>query len=359
MTASCPTQPPLGGQNSDHAAAYWLSRMKSEEVTNEDCMAFRSWHAASEANALAYAKAEGAWAIFDGASDDPMLQALRASALASGPPVRKRWPRAVAAIAASLIIAIGSAWLTTMQSPEGSELAVRDQRAYEEYFTKKGENRTLSLADGSKVTLNTDSVVRIAYTADRRLVYLLRGQALFEVAKHAGRPFIVDAGDQMVTALGTVFEVRIDHKLTKVTLIEGKVIVDPARSLPQNRSALATPKTLKPGEAMLIADGGSSKLVHVDLAQQLRWREGFVEFHDVALEAAVQEMNRYSTKPLLIRFADPEALRVSGVFRTGNNERFASIIAELLPITPLKTPEGNIELYLQAEEMRRTNSKSF
>src|SRR3546814_16085472 len=90
----------------------------------------------------------------------------------------------------------------------------------------KGERRTVRLADGTAITLNTDSAVRVGYVADRRLVRLLRGQALFEVAKDPHRPFVVQAGAKQITALGTIFEVRLlDSARMTVPLVEGKFVV--------------------------------------------------------------------------------------------------------------------------------------
>lgn len=345
MSAFRPS-PLANGQDADENAAGWIVRMKSGDVQENERAAFLDWLAEADANALAYKRAEAAWAIFDDPADSPTLISLRASALAAGPsPKRGFWLASAVGIAASILVALAALGpLPFMSQQTESTLASKDIGSLKEYITAKGERKILRLSDGSKITLNTDSSVSYSYTPHGRLVYLQRGQALFEVAKDPKRPFIVQASDQKITAIGTVFEVRLDTNLTKVTLIEGKVIVDDAGIIPKNRKAAIVPTIHNPGNALVTIEGAQPELVKIDLGQQLRWREGFVEFNDIPLADAVKEMNRYSQKPIQIDLSNPDEMRVSGVFRTGNNERFASIISEVLPIEQLKLEDGSIEL---------------
>ncbi|HKS20803.1 MAG TPA: FecR family protein [Bradyrhizobium sp.] len=341
------------------AASHWLVRLDSPPLSDREQAAFETWLAASPAHAEAFEAAKRAWSMFDDAIGDPLLDAIHASALEVGPERRRgMWVGLGVGIAASLLaaVAIGPQILSAIDKPpavaaqsaaampnqEPAHIAAR--HGWADFATARGERRVVRLAEGSTVTLNTDSAIRVAYSDKRRLIHLLRGQALFEVAKNKSWPFVVRAGDREVTALGTVFEVRLDSNRMKVTLVEGKVVVDGVDDQPSPESGAVVPTILTPGQELIATDGQSQILTKVDVEQQLRWRDGFVEFEDVPLEEAVREMNRYTRREMIIGDARSAQLRVSGVFRTGNSERFAAIVGELLPVRTQALPDGRIEL---------------
>lgn len=347
----------LLGMTPDEAAAAWIVRVEDGPLSPADQAAFDAWKAESPTNAAAFARAEAAWRLYDEPRTDPVMEAMRASALAAGPPPKRGlWAGIGVGLAASLLLAValGTNYLSFGQKAEAPQIAAKSATAplaaqkapsSGEFATAKGERRTVRLADGTAITLNTDSAVRVGYVADRRLVRLLRGQALFEVAKDPHRPFVVQAGAKQVTALGTVFEVRLlDSDRMKVTLVEGKVVVDEGEDRPDDRAPVMVPAVLAPGEALVVADDARPVRIKVDVDQQLRWREGFVEFADATLSEAATEMNRYSGKQIVIGDPAIANLRVSGVFRTGNPERFAAIVGELLPVRQRPLPGGGVEL---------------
>src|SRR3546814_14635375 len=108
------------------------------------------------------------------------------------------------------------------------------------------------------------------------------------------------------------------------------------------------PADLHPGDALIDAAGAARVRVKVDVDQQLRWREVFVEFADATRAEAAAEMSRYSGKQIVIGDPAIGRLRVSGVFRTGNPERFAAIVGELLPVRQRPLPGGGVELSASA-----------
>lgn len=343
----------LRGLAPDEAAARWIVLADEGRLSAHDQAEFEAWKAESPANAAAFSRAESAWNLFGQTDGNPTLDALRASALAAErAPRRKLWlgAGAVAGIAASwlVVFTFNADTLPLLGKPQSTEVARSPGSAISpergEFVTAKGERRTIRLADGSLLTLNTDSAVRVGFTPDRRLVHLLRGQALFEVARKPHRPFVVQAADQQVTALGTIFEVRLDADRMKVTLVEGKVVVDAFHDRPTGDGRVMMPTVLVPGQELVSINGVDPQLAKIDVDQQLSWLDGFVEFKDVRLADAVQEMNRYSARPLSIGDAETGNLRVSGLFRTGNPERFAAIVAELLPINQRPRADGGVEL---------------
>lgn len=345
---------PVRGLAPDEAASYWLVRLDAEYVDQDELSAFEAWRSESPSNASAYDRARAAWDVFDDAEGDLHLNALRESALEVRPePPRGLWYGAAAGIAASLIAVLAfNTNLAPTSSPPLPQVVTKAPilapspaiRSTGEFVTARGERRVVDLADGSVITLNTDSAIRFSIGGQRRLVRLLRGQALFEVAKDQRRPFVVQAADRQVTALGTVFEVRLDPNRMKVTLVEGRVVVDAISDRPRPGVPPILPTVLRPGQELVATIGTPQQLTSVDVEQQLRWRQGFVEFSDTPLTDAVREINRYSTQQIAIRDTTTGSLRVSGVFRTGNAERFAAIVGELLPVRSRVLPDDRIEI---------------
>lgn len=209
------------------------------------------------------------------------------------------------------------------------------------YDTGVGEQRIVMLQDGTRMSLNTSTRVRVALGARRRTIEVEDGEALFEVAKDTRRPFVVRAAGSEVTATGTAFAVRytptIEGNLDAldIMLVEGRVVV---RGPTDGASAEFTPVVeMSPGERLRVAGPrephGAVLKPKVDrprVDQVLAWKRGEAIFDNVSLPEAVAEMNRYSSVPILV--AGPETLsglRVSGVFRTGDNVSFAHALAKL------------------------------
>jgi transmembrane sensor len=185
--------------------------------------------------------------------------------------------------------------------------------------TDIGERSLLVLADGSKVTLNTASSVHADYAGHERRVTLVRGEAFFDVAKNATRPFIVSAGSRQVIAVGTAFDVRLQDRQVKVTLVEGRVRVVRAADPVQPVSAVM----LEAGSALVAKEDGADRVERLDTVRATSWRSGRLVFDGERLADVVAEMNRYSREKLEI--ADPalEGKKVSGVFEPTTGSAFA------------------------------------
>jgi transmembrane sensor len=336
---------PTLGMTADEAAVYWVLRHDRQDLTAADRSHFDAWLDAGEANAQAYRKANGVWDVFENSDADPHLAALRQTALATGPE-RKRWlPAAGVGIAASIVgaVAVLSGQFTTpshvpgpvtvAQAPAEPANAIR-------HATEKGQKRVVRLPDGTRVTLNTDTMIALAFTPGTRRVRLTRGQALFEVAHDASRPFMVEAADRRITALGTVFEVRLDPGRMKVVLVEGRVVVDHAAAATD--LPVLQPTILRPGQELVAELGVAQRVRAVDVGSELMWREGYVSFDDTTLASAVVEMNRYTVAPIRIGDGGVAQMRISGVFRTGDADRFAALVAELLPVRIDHQTDGGV-----------------
>ena len=221
------------------------------------------------------------------------------------------------------------------------------------YRTKIGERRLETLADGSQVQLDSSTELWVRYSARARDLTLTRGQARFDVAHDVERPFAVTAGGQKVIATGTVFNVDLRGSKVIVTLIEGHVVILP-KSLDspdpvtqaligsQERTATASvPRgggrsgqgiELDAGEQLVVADGGRSDVSPANIARSIAWQNGQLVFDDEPLTAVIEQVNRYSSEPLVLADAAAGRLRISGVFRTGDVAGFVDTLTHYLPL---------------------------
>lgn len=319
MTEPMPDIENAGRDLRDIAAA-WFSRERSGEMTADEALALQAWLDAAAEHGAAYAEIRQAWGEAAAARADPQVMAIREHWLASH--ARRRRLSAVRALAASLAaIVTAAAGAGAWQWATGPRpLADRT------YQTALGEQRVVELPDGSEVTLNTDTVLRTRASGDKRLVYLERGQAFFEVAKDARRPFVVTADGRTVTALGTAFDVRLDEGAFKVTLVEGKVRVE--ASAPAMAPALG-PQSVKvqatemvAGSQLVAPDDEQWRLTRTNVLTETSWTRGQLVFEDEPLGDVVAELNRYSTRKMIIADASLTETPISGTFKVGDVDRF-------------------------------------
>ena len=287
----------------DAEAAAWLARLQGPHRSRDTDAALKEWLKADPAHEAAFERATEIWELLPGLEPRP--------APAVEPERRGRRGVLVMAIAAVLLLVAGGGYALLSRPPV--------------YETAVGEQQVAMLDDGSRVSLNTNSRVAILYSAGERRVRLERGEAMFEVAHNAARPFIVEAGDEQVRALGTTFVVRRDGEARMaVTLIEGRVEVSG-----HGRATPARIAVLTPGQRVTVTPTAGAALDRPSVEAVTAWRRGELVFEDVTLLEAAQELNRYNGEHLVV--ADPSlaSLRLSGVFSTGDMEEAARAIATL------------------------------
>jgi transmembrane sensor len=199
----------------------------------------------------------------------------------------------------------------------------------ETFATATGEQRLVTLADGSTAELNTQSKIEVHYGAHQRDVRLLRGEALFHVAKDASRPFTVGSGDTHVRAVGTEFDVYAGQAATIVSVVEGRVEVDVPPSAPRALRGTAaqdspsaargqTGGTLLPAGYRLVVTGtGRVETTPVDPAAAIAWTQHQLVFDSASVANVAEEFNRYNARQLIVE-GTLRDVRVSGVFATSN-----------------------------------------
>lgn len=309
-------------------AAEWFARLSQPSVTTDVLRDWRDWKR-NAVNAQAYARVEAAWAASGALSRRSAIQAetadilRRRPALTPGRASLKRYGLSGAALAAAILAGAGAAWLSLPSQPS--------------YATGVGEQRLVVLDDGSRVRLNTDSEVRVRFRKAERRVILARGEAFFEAAHDAARPFIVEADGARVHAIGTKFDVRRDGDAVRVTLLEGRVTV-------ADRHAGAT-ATLTANQQLVVAGGRLSRPAAADASETSAWTSGRLTFRAVALRDAIAEVNRYAAhKVVLDGPPDLAGQPISGVFETGDTRTFAAAIGSLLDLSATADPDGSLRL---------------
>lgn len=231
------------------------------------------------------------------------------------------------------------------------------------YSAKIGEQRIVILDDQSKITLNTDTQVKVKYGQKARMIWLERGEAYFQVLPDKQRPFKVIAGNGTVRAVGTAFSVGIEEEEINVAVLEGSVdvLVNPRQENVESnethnpkQSTDILPKTrthLKVGEAVRFWANGV--IGNVEAAKTSRinaWREGKLHFEDLNLEDAVIEHNRYTQKKIVIGSEDIRFLKINGVFEIGDTESLLFLLEGSLGLKSVK--QSNVIVLLPQEDLR-------
>jgi transmembrane sensor len=329
----------------DAAASAWLIRRDSESWSVADQACLEQWLNASTLNRVAFLRLELAW------QDAARLKALGAGVPGDKPPSPGHWnltpffePQKPADVpvaechrvgevhsgrrrfrfvaAATLLIAIGlGAYLAF--APNGDV-----------YATPVGGLASVPMADGSQVTLNTDSQIRIALTDHERRVELGHGEAFFEVSKDASRPFVVRAGNKRVIAVGTKFSVRREGNTVQIVVTEGKVRVEDRAPSHGYRADGSADVFLTPGSIARADDSGVlvQRKTLPEAEQQLSWRSGVLMFRDQSLGEAVAEFNRYNVRKIVIGEPKVAAFKIEGNFRATNVEAFVRLLESGFPV---------------------------
>lgn len=312
-------------------AADWDSRLRSPLCSEEDRQAFAEWCSQSVENRRAFDQLHvRIRALKDAAPVDPTLRAVvdRATALRQK---RGRASLLAAGLAFAAVLAAGGVFMASA--------ALRESPA-EVFHTRAGERSTLRLDDGSVVTLNSRSELRVKYGKGVRALTLVAGEALFEVAKEK-RPFVVTVGRREVVALGTAFDIRTDARQFRLTMVEGKVNVRPADGARSGRGVLA----LVAGQQMTGGhDSAAVAVTHIDPGKEIAWLDGRIHFEDEPLTEAVEEINRYATRRIVVGDRSLNRFLINGSFRTGQSDNFVMAVTSYYPIVATTGPQGEVVL---------------
>lgn len=290
-------------------AAVWIARLHGPGRARQLESGFRRWLAEDPAHAAEFELATDAWNETEGisfrVSDYPTTRRHNQFA----------W-RVGAGLAACLLLAI---WFHVILSRSVVSTGV-------------GEQKTISLSDGSRVTLNTNTRLVVQYSQRARTIILRYGEAYFQVVHNQRWPFVVRVGDQKIIDVGTSFIVRRskpENGPLSVTVIEGRVAVAPLEIgdvRPKLRPLKAT--FVSAGNRLLLSPNMVPSIQAEATEQATAWLRGQLVFDNTTLDDAVAEFNRYNSIKIVLSAPHTDQIRVGGVFRTGSSESFARSVAQ-------------------------------
>lgn len=316
-------------------AAVWIARLHAPDRTLQVERGFRRWLAGSPSRAHAFETVSAGWELAGMLQRKPFPRLSRWQRAG----FREGFWRASAAVAGIATLAVAAA-LVFYFHDRGVATGV-------------GEQRVVTLEDGTRITLNTATRIVADYDQRQRRVELKGGEALFEVAKKdASWPFVVLVGHRTITALGTSFVVRADATGTSVVLVEGKVVVAAADApkpgaakQPQtNQPGANQPRVLTPGQRLKFSNdrpGAQPPVIDRPALEKVTaWRWGQIELEDTELQVAVDEMNRYSQVKLSVASPEARRIKINGIFRTGDTANFAAALAATYGLTVVTTQDA-------------------
>jgi len=296
----------------EQAAAGWISRRDAGQWTAGDAAGFEAWLGASLHHRVAYYRLHAAW------KEAGRLAAMHPQKPASPAPRQRSWLRHPLALAASVLLVSGVVFAIYWQARGGVQV----------YATEVGELRQVLLPDGSTVVLNTDSALRVDMHGSGRQLQLQRGEAFFQVAKDASRPFVVRSNALRVVAVGTAFAVQQEGPRMQVVVTEGSVRVEDAEGQG------ASPASVGAGSMLQVAemDMRTQRLTDEEMEQRLSWRTGLVVFRDTPLAEAVAQFNRYNRRKIVLAEPSIAGLGIGGVFRATDQEVFLKLLETGFPV---------------------------
>lgn len=318
----------------DNEAAVWTWRLDSGSLSAADRHDLDAWLREDGRHRRAFDELSRTWSALDRLAEQRQHDDAPAAALMRPEPrhrfygARRYWQAAAAAV---LVLALGAAlWIARRPGTQVMSTAV-------------GQQREVTLADGSRLTLNTNTLVAITLTPTRRDIYLRRGEAHFDVVHDASRPFFVHAGDAVIRDVGTQFEVRLNSARNIDVLVdEGQVEVrgpgataGPAGAVRETAGAAdGWVRALTAGEQLRIA-GPRLEVMSVSprqVADDLAWREGALVFQGEPLSQALTEVGRYTKTRIVLSGSNIASLPISGRFRTDDVPGFFKALQAALPV---------------------------
>lgn len=317
----------------------WLARLGRPSVTPGELAAFEAWLEADPAHLETYQRLKALVA------DTRSLKSSFTAELAAIParPQRRkrarRWTWAAPALGTVAAAAAAIAWL-----PSAWNLATDPLAGAQVISTAVGEIRDVTLSDGSRVTLDTNTRIRVQMSASARRLQLDGGQAYFAVAHDADRPFEVALADRAVVVTGTRFTTSLIRGHARVALLEGSITLEP-------RGADGGPLRLSPGEAMRFSAGRSLQpQPRFDPTTAPDWRARRRIYLDVPLSDVLADLSRYTTQSIVV--ADPAVgrMRVTAVVPLEGPGTVVGSIDRLLPVTVAEVAPDRVEV--RAQEVR-------
>ncbi|WP_026602228.1 FecR family protein [Methylomonas sp. 11b] len=331
-------QSPSSASLSNQALA-WFARLQADDVSDEARRQFEIWYHADPRHAEAYDKSRKLWDLLQQPAErvQQRLQADAAQTKTERSPAGKGWGKGRLPPPASgrnlHRVALGCLGLLLLVA--GWRLPEQWQNWRSDYHTEAGQQLGVDLADGSRLTLNTDTALVVRYSDSLRQIELLRGEAYFEVAANKQRPFVVDGGQATARAVGTAYSVRRQADELRVVVSEGTVEVgaDSAKAL------------VHAAEQAEYRQGRLQAVARLDNDDALAWRRRQTVFHRQPLTQVLAEVNRYRRGRIVAVNPQLAERVVNGVFNNGDPDAVLAALTNTLQAKSLQMPGDLVLLY--------------
>jgi transmembrane sensor len=324
----------------EEAAALWAARLDGDKLSPATLREFEAWLAGHPARRELVA--EYCQFAIDLGQLLPALAATGKVALPPASPVatspHHRWlfpSLALGGLAAAVAAVALVLWAGHAPSATAPE---------RQYVTTAAQRHSLTLADGTHIDLSARTRVTIALGSNERRVQLAAGQAFFDVAKDAGKPFTVETPVGSVLVTGTRFAVRADAATgLEVIVAEGQVRVSP--------SAGVAPVSIGANQHLTAKDAQVSveALAPEALSDSLAWRNGQIVFSATPVGQALASFARYHGREISAS-AEASALRVGGRYNLDDLDGFLAALEEILPVTVTHSPDGPVQVGLRGNK---------
>ncbi len=353
-------------------AAAWLSRI-DRGLTDTERAGLDSWLQSDQRHIAAFLELAKAW--------DKLEDLGALSGLVELPPPKTReaaksmrFGVAVALIGVAIFglsVLIRESASDTTQNELISASSVTSRQVKPDrtgaslvFQTGVGEQRRISLVDGTVVSMNTRSTLRVSFDKALRRVDLQDGEATFEVAHDTERPFIVEASGKTIRAVGTIFTVRAKSKSNvSVIVTEGRVAVSAATSASKAETGNVSPsirstRLLEAGDRLeLVGNRMQLERLSIDaIDDALAWQTGTIVFQGDPLVDALGEVSRYSDARFELTDETIGEMKIAGVFQIRDLNGFVDSLRANLGIGTRRLSDGTLSLYLIPTEARDTSS---
>ncbi|WP_242112938.1 FecR family protein [Luteimonas aquatica] len=312
-----------------HAAAQWLLRLNADPEDERTLQEWLAWCEAAPEHRESFERIQRMWQL-TGTAGEVLRREQAPAAYAASALVRRRRGRRQA-LAAGLAVLAGLVGWWVMRPPSMRDAPVLS--------TPVAINASSSLPDGSRVDLGARSRLVLRYDAQVRRVVVEAGEAYFQVTHDPKRPFVVEAGGLEVTAVGTAFNVHTGADRVQVTVSEGRVRLQPERTLLARLEATVTrpepqtPMTAGAGEAATFSPrAGRLRVARADPRLATSWRGGVLKFVDEPLGAVIADLNRYSARPIVLEEPALAELRYTGTVFTGKLDNWLDALETSFPV---------------------------
>jgi transmembrane sensor len=301
------TQPNLA--QIEQQAMLWQARLSSDLCPEADRIEFQQWLQQSPAHQKAWQDINQFWSSLDTINLDDLVEQKTHNRQVIK--FKSRPVKTALALAASLLLALG------LFLPKINYYLA-------DYNVAAGQQKQITLSDGSSILLNTNSAFSVSFNQQQRLITLHQGEAFFQVATDKTRPFIVQTSAGQVRALGTAFDVKQQDQQTQVIVFEHAVSITTTQGLRLEK--------LQTAEQLKFSADSVQTASKVNLQRAAPWHQQRMVFQDKALVDVVAELNRYRSGKIICLNDSIKNLPITGVFGIADTELALQAIEQSLPV---------------------------